>query len=123
MKELSELYHKALNKYSEIYVYREELNRKAASLYAKSIVLEPRSTDQSYANELEMVRSELKKVREDLVVADLVFKQIEDIANQFFKEHFILGTPKCAETRYIEFLHSSLYKNVLGGPSLDFKSA
>lgn len=122
-KRMSDLYIKALNTQVEIKMYLEEVNSKAMSLYSKVIALTPRSNDRAYAEELNKVKSELARVRADIQAVGLLDGQIDEITTKFFREYHSLVNTQNAEASYLEFLHSTLYKSVMGGPRKDFKIA
>lgn len=115
---MSNLYYNALDKYSEIMIYLEGLNKKVDYLFAQSIVMGPKCNDKSNIQKLNEINRELAKIREEIPVVIFLLGQIKSINDQFFREYHFKDIPKTAESNYIAFINSSTYKAAFGEPSL-----
>lgn len=111
---MSDLYYEALDKYAQVMVYLEELNKKVEYLFAQSIVMEPKCNDKDNIEKLNEINRELAKVRNELPIVTFLLNQIKEIADQFFKEYHYKDVPKVAEVNFIALKNSSTYKAVMG---------
>lgn len=118
MREATDIYYKALEVRNEIGKYFNGLVVESEILLSKSVSLSAKSIDKSVVEEAKRVKERLKAVERDIPLADFLYQNIIGIIEQFCRESANPNVTKTAETSFIEFINSSTYKAVMGGPNL-----